>query len=282
MAFELRRQRQEAGLSQADVAKVLDCQVPKVSLTEKGQRNVQEDDLHKLLELYQVPEDRRQHYITAARNMRKKGWWERYGQHTMPPWLEPYVGLEQGAERLRAYQPSIIYGLLQTPEYAAAVLRRTVPATSSERVDRLVELRMQRQQALWRATDPLRLSVVMDEAALRRVVGGDEIMHAQLERIVDVAGEHRHITVQIVPFGRGAYETTYGPFSILSFPWPTDRKGVYDPGLVYVELRTRAEYLDAVPDIDLHSQVFEQLCSLALPPDESVDMIRNVAEDYKT
>lgn len=279
MAFELKRLRLEAGRSQAEVAKVLGCQVPKVSLMESGQRNVQEDDLRRLLDLYEVPEDRWPHYLDAAKNMRKKGWWERYDRHTLPGWLDPYVGLEQGAERIRTYEPVIMAGLLQTPEYAAAILRRIVAGISQEKIQRLVELRMQRQEALWRSTNPLHLSAVLDEAVLRRIVGGREVMRAQLLHIVEVVNRWRHITVQVVPFERGAYDAS-GPFVILSFPWSTEPGAAYDPGVVYIEHRSHAVYLDALPEIDRHSQAFEQLCALALSPGESVEMIRSAAEEY--
>lgn len=281
MAFELKRMRQETGLSQADVAQVLGCKVPKVSLTESGQRNVQEDDLRKLLDLYEVPEDRRPDYLEAARNMRKRGWWERLGQHTLRSFFMLYVGLEQGAERVRTYEPAIIPGLLQIREYAAVTVSRGVAGTSPEKVQRAVELRMQRQQALWRDTDPLRLSVVMDEAALRRVVGDRHIMRAQLLHVAEVAVKHEDITVQVVPFERGAYDATYGPFVILSFPWSREPGVPYDPGVVYVELRSHAELLEGLPEIDLHSQVFQQLCTHALEPGDSIALIRNVAEEYK-
>jgi transcriptional regulator with XRE-family HTH domain len=280
MAFELRRLRQDAGLSQADVAKHLGCKVPKISLIESGQRNVQEDDLHRLLSFYEVPDGERSGYLEAARAGRKKGWWERYSQHTMPPWLEPQVGFEQGAERARTYHPTIITGLLQIREYAAAVLRRGVPDTSQEKVERQVELRLKRQEALWRDADPLHLWAVMDEAVLHRVVDSRETMRAQLAHILDVVDKHRHVTVQIVPFERGAYDQTYVPFVILNFPRSTEPGAAYDPGVVYIEHRSHSVHLDALSDIDQHSQAFERLCALALPPDESIDLIRNVAEVY--
>jgi transcriptional regulator with XRE-family HTH domain len=275
MAFEMKRLRQEAGLSQADVAKVLDCQVPKISLIESGQRNVQADDLHKLLELFDVPADRRPTYLDAPTHMRRKGWWERYGQPTLQEWFELYVGLEHGAERLRTFHPTIVYGLLQTPEYAAACMRGITAAQSPERIDRRVEIRTQRQSVLWRDEDPLRLWAVLDEAALRRAVGGPDVMRAQLTYLADILEEHDHITVQVIPFEAGAYDANYSPFTILTFPWPND------PGMVYIEHRLSALYLDSFAVVDAHSQVFEQLCALALSPGRSIDMIRNAAEGYR-
>ena len=115
---------------------------------------------------------------------------------------------------------------------------------------------------------------VLDEAALRRVVGNEDVMRAQLDYLADVVERHAHITVQVIPFDRGAYDATYTPFTILSFPWPDD------PGVVYIEHRSSALYLENFSEVDAHSQVFQQLCALALSPFESLEMIRNVAEEY--
>jgi hypothetical protein len=262
-------------MSQGQVAKALGCKVPKISLTESAQRNVQDNDLQKMLELFEVPETRRTQYFDAARNARKKGWWERYDEHTMPDWLEVFVGLEQGASRLRAYQTAVFHGLLHTPEYAAAILRSsTTELASEEKVERIVELRTRRQQILWRDSDPLEVSAVADEAVLRHVVGNREVMRAQFEHVTDVVDKHDNVTFQIIPFDRGtAKEAFYGPFTILSF-LPTD------PGVVYMEHRSGAVFLEDLDEIDTHSLIFEELQSLALPVDESVELLRRTAAEY--
>jgi transcriptional regulator with XRE-family HTH domain len=276
LAHELRRLRQEAGLSQAEVAKALACHVPKISLIESTERNVQEGDLQKLLALFKVPKTKRPQYFDAVKNARKKGWWEAYGEHTVPQWIELFVGLEQGAERLRTYQTAIFHGLLHTPEYAATILRSSnADAVSEERVDRLVELRTRRQDALWRDADPLHLWTVVDESVLRHIVGSREIMRAQLERVVEVVRKYEHVTLQIIPFDRdGALEANLGPFTILSFPAPND------PGIVYIEHRSSAMFLESLPDIDTHSLVFQQLSDMALSPKDSLKLLRRAADEY--
>lgn len=285
LAHELRRLRLEAGLSQGDVAKTLGCRVPKISLIESTDRNVQEADLDKMLALFDVPKAKRPPYFDAAKNARKKGWWETYGENAVPQWAELFVGLEQGAERLRTYQTAIFHGLLHTPEYAAAILRSSTVigaddevagmALSEERVDLLVDLRTRRQEAMWRDTDPLHVEAVVDEAVLRHVVGSRDTMRAQLEHVVETVRKHDHVTVQIIPFDHGAaLEATYGPFSILSFP------GRNDPGVVYIEHRSGAMFMESFSEVDTHSLTFQRLEALALPPDESLQMLRRVAKEY--
>jgi transcriptional regulator with XRE-family HTH domain len=264
-------------LSQADVARAINCHVPKISLIESTERNVQETDLQKMLTLLKVPEDKQSVYFDAVRNARKKGWWEIYSEHTIPQWIELFIGLEQGAERLRSYQTAIFHGLLQTPEYAAAILRSGMAeAWSEEKVARSVELRTRRQEAIWRETDPLHVSAVVDEAALRHVVGGRDTMQAQLEHVVDLVEKNEQVTVQVIPFDRGAaLEANYGPFTILSFP------SVTDPGVTYIEYRSGAVFLESIPEVDQHSIIFQQLQSLALPPDESMTKLSRTAKEYR-
>jgi transcriptional regulator with XRE-family HTH domain len=280
LALELRRLRQEADLSQADVARALDCHVPKISLiesTERTDRTVQETDLQKMLTLFEVPQDKQATYFDAVDHARDKGWWDGYSEHTIPGWHKRFIGLEQGAERLRSYQTAIFHGLIQTPEYAAAILRSGMAETmSEEKVARLVNLRIRRQEALWREHDPLQLSAIVDEAALRHLVGGRETMQAQLEYVADVVKKNELVTVQVIPFERGAaFDANYGPFTLLSFHSATD------PGVTYIEYRSGAFFLDSIPEVDQHSKIFQQLQSLALPPDESMDMLSRTANEYR-
>src|SRR6266508_3472016 len=186
IALELKRLRHDAGLSQAEVAKVLGCQVPKISLMESAQRNVQDGDLETLLTLFEVPKGRQSQYFDAAKNGRRKAWWERYEDHVIPNWLEQYVGLEQGADKLRSYQNAVVHGLLQIEEYTQALLRSS-PSYSEEKIQQIVDVRLHRQSALERSTDPLDIWAVMDEAVVRQVVGSHAIMRAQLEHLAGAA-----------------------------------------------------------------------------------------------
>jgi hypothetical protein len=187
--------------------------------------------------------------------------------------LSLYVGLEQGAAQLRVYDAQLISGLLQTEEYTAAIVRRGIAELTEQQIASRIEVRTARKAVLTREPDPLRLWVVLDEAVLRRVVGSRQVMRNQLTHLADAA-EQAKITLQVLPFQHGAHPGMQGPFSILGFPWPSD------PGVVYVEHRSGAFYLEASPDIEAHTAAFEHLCALALPPDESTTMIRNVAKEY--
>jgi transcriptional regulator with XRE-family HTH domain len=275
LALEMRRLRKQRRLSQAAVAKALGCQVPKISLLENGQRPLQDADLETLLQLFKVPDDDRKQYLEGLEVAHEKGWWELYDDATVPEWLAQFIGYEQGAERIRAYQPVVIHGLLQTPEYAAGVFTDARSELSEEKIARVVEVRLHRQRRFRTGTGAPRLSVVFDEAALRRVVRDAKTMAAQLDHLVDLCEEHANITVRVVPFERGGvYEAAGGPFTILSFPFATD------PGLVYRERRSSAEFLDDIVEIDEHSVTFQGLRDLALSPEESLQMLRDTAKSY--
>lgn len=274
LALELTRLRREAGLEQKDVAKALRCTTTKVSYLENAERPVVVRDLDEvLLPLYRVPEQRWPSYLQAAKDSRQKGWWERYDGTAIPEWLSLYIGLEQGAEQLRIYDAQLITGILQTEAYANAVVRRGTAELDEGQIASRVEFRSSRTTALTRESDSLRLWVVLDEAALRRVVGSREIMRAQLDHLADVA-EQAKVRIQVLPFEHGAHPGMQGPFTVLDFPWTTD------PGLVYIEHRSGALYLEEPAEIKEHTVAFEHLSAHALRPDESVTMIRNVAKEY--
>jgi transcriptional regulator with XRE-family HTH domain len=275
LALEIRRLRTEANLSQGAVAKALGCKVPKVSLMETAGRNVQEDDLAKLLDLFKVPQGRRTQYDEAVQLARGKAWWELYDDKTVPDWLKEYVGLEQGATRLRTYGTAVFHGLLQTPEYATDILRGWTATFSEERIARMVELRRRRQEALDQSPDPLEISSIVDEAVLRHVVGSPQTMQEQLDHVIDTVRKHDHVSVQIIPFERGApWEANYGPFTILTFPFRNH------PGVVYIEHRSGGLTMDDLPAIDTHSSIFERLRQLALSPEDSLTLLRRAARDY--
>jgi transcriptional regulator with XRE-family HTH domain len=275
IALEMKRLRQQAGLSQATVAKALGCQVPKVSLMENGQRPVHDDDLRKLLVEFDVPTEDRQLYLDEAKNAQEKGWWEHYDDHTVPPWFGDFVGLEQGAERIRAYQPAIVHGLVQTPEYTAAIYRGLTARRSEEVIRDLVQVRLRRQEMFLHPSDAPSLWVVLDEAAVRHVVGSPKVMQAQLERIVDLCQTRDNLTVQVVPFDRGgSYEAAYGSFTILSFPFRTDA------GVVYMEHHLGGTCRETLSEVDKYSELFRQLSELALSPEDSLSMLGESAEAY--
>jgi transcriptional regulator with XRE-family HTH domain len=275
LACELRRMRAAAGLEQKQVARALRCTVTKVSYFENAQRPVVPRDLDEiLLPLYGVPEEEWPSYLEAAELARKKGWWEGYDDDVLPDWFQRYVGFEQGASRLRCYQPQVVSGLLQTADYMAALMDENPVELTPTTVTRRIELRLRRQEVLTRPSDPLQCWIVLDEAVLRRVIGGPRVMRAQLERLVDAA-QQPNVTLQVLPFDRGAHPGIGSGFTILRFPWDTD------PGVVYLESGSSAGlYLEDIDEIDDHTRIFERLCVLSLAPDASVALLAKLAEEY--
>ncbi|WP_214405697.1 helix-turn-helix domain-containing protein [Pseudonocardia lacus] len=274
LAFELVRLRRRAGLEQRDVASRLRCSVAKVSYYETAERPVVIRDLEEvLLDLYDVPRVHWSTYLQAARDSRQKGWWERFDAATLPGWFSLFVGLEQGASSIRVYEAQLVPGLLQTREYAEAVARSGTAERTDGEIAQHVELRMARQAVLDRQPDPLRLWVVLDEAVLRRIVGGRALMAHQLHHLAEMAGRPK-VTVQVMPYSGGAYPGMTGRFQILDFPWPSD------PGLAYVEHRAGSLYLEEPPEIAAHSVAFEHMTANALSPSESITLIADAADGF--
>lgn len=268
LAFELRRLREQHGQSQRAANQACGWSGARLAYIEQAQQNVTIDDLERLLTLYEVPTDRWATYHEAADRARDVGWWQRYDQREVSNWLSLFVGLEQGASTFRSFETFVVPGLLQTPGYAAAVLRSDLVPRTDDHVTRLVELRMARQTALTRSSDPLRLSVVIDESALHRGTGDHEVMRGQLDHLVEMAGRP-NVTLQVLPLSARAFTLNF-PFVILGFPWESD------PGLVYIENRTGAVYLEQLHEIEGHSLVFQQLSVLALSSEESVALLEDV------
>jgi transcriptional regulator with XRE-family HTH domain len=193
-------------------------------------------------------------------------------QAIAPGWLNVYVGLEQSACRYRGYEPTVIPGLLQTPAYADAILRGDITPRTEADLTRLVRMRMDRQKALTRRPHPLDVSVVVDEVALRRVMGGRDVMARQLEHLADAA-RCPNVTLQVMPIEGRSHSVGFGAFVILGFPWASGTD------LVYQENRANAVYLEAPHEVKPHVAVFEHLAEVALSPWESIDLIRTVAKE---
>jgi hypothetical protein len=256
------------------VAAELDCSVGKVSYLESGERPVSIEELGDvLLDLYGVPPDLRERYLDAARIACQPGWWDQWGDEDLPRGDRRYLGLEDGATRLRGFLPSIVHGLLQTPEYTKGILRG-YEAIPEARIARLVELRQARKLLLTRAKDPLEVHLILDEAAVTRQVGSVETMKTQLFHIANMNERMENVNVQILPFSAGSYGAYFGPFSILDFPWE------HDSGLVYVEGLVESRYLESRSDVYKYAALFERLASLALTPAESIEILHAIAHRY--
>jgi transcriptional regulator with XRE-family HTH domain len=264
----LRALRTERGLTVEQVAAELLCSPSKVSRMETGQRGATARDIRDLCQIYGVTDPDQQRRLTRlAAAGKRQGWWQGYELDL----FATYVGLEEEATALSIYQSSIVPGLLQTPGYVRAIHQNSVPPNSAERIDQLIEVRLTRQKLLTRHP-PLRLSVVLDEAALHRQVGGPAVMREQLERLAEFA-TWPNVKIQVIPFMAGAHAAVDSTFIILDFEDPA-------PSLVYVEGLIGFMYLERPQDLARYRGVFNQLHAKALTSQESVDLISAMGAKY--
>ncbi len=265
LGTELRRLREQACLTCGSVGQRLDCSGTRISRIETGRISVRPGDVRELLEVYGVAGEAADVLVELAREARRKGWWHRFGP-VMPSWLEPYLGLEAEAARLRDFQSMVLPGLVQTEDYTRAILRAAPGAEGrASDIEPQVALRMERQTVLDGAAPP-ELRLVLSEGALRVQVGGPEVMRAQLRKLAEVA-RRSQVTLQVLPAGAAAHVQAVGPFTILDFADPAD------PPVVYTEHLTGSLVLDDPGEVRAYTAVFERLRAEALDPGPSLDLI---------
>ena len=271
LGAELRRLRDSAGYKLEEVAGMLGVAPSTLSRIETGKAPTKSAYLSQLLELYQVTDaGQRQILVDMAREGHRKGWWAAYDD-VLPSGLGVYVGLEAEASGLRSYEIGVVHGLLQTTDYARAILRASAPRHTADQIERLVDLRMERQRRL-DDNPPLDLWVIHDEAVIRRTVGGPVVMRHQLAHLLVVAGLPG-VTLQVLPFDTGAHAGHDGPFSIVEFH---DRS---DSEVVYVESTAGPIYLEKDREVRASAEVFDRLRAAALPPEASLDLISKAARE---
>ncbi|GAA0852292.1 helix-turn-helix transcriptional regulator [Streptosporangium amethystogenes subsp. fukuiense] len=268
LGIELRRLREAASLNGTDVAAALGWSGTKVSRIETGRVSVHHGDVSDLLDHYKVTDDTlRQELITLARESRQKGWWHRH-RDTLKTGFDSYIGLEADAAMIRTYEAQVIPGLLQTEAYAQAVIEATEMKSVAPQVEKKVEVRLARQQLLTRDV-PIHLHVVLDQATLVREVGGAETMSEQFGFLLQ-RSRLPNITIQVLPFERGAHSAMDGPFIILDFPNPAD------PALVYIEQAVSGLVLEEAEEIGEYIQMFDSLTAQALAAEESAALISSM------
>lgn len=277
LAGELKRLRTAAGLTGEQVADRLGplgrWSASKVSRIETGRVAVHHGDVADLLDLYGLRGGPlRDELVEIARESGKRGWWQSY-RDVLPGHITPILDFEASTSAMRFAHNQLVPGLLQTPAYARALIRSCNPEAGPEQVDRLVALRLDRQRLLQR-DDPPRLWVILDEAALRRPVGGPGAMRAQLEKLAEHA-DSPHAAVQVIPFTAGEHTGLDMPFTILSFP------GDDEPDVVYLEQFTTACYIEDEYDVKRYSGNFDRLRAAALGPGESRDLIVRATEEWR-
>jgi hypothetical protein len=196
------------------------------------------------------------------------GWWSKYDD-VMTDWLHDYLGLEAAASGIRAFEPQVVHDLFQTEDYARQITMLAYPSAPAGQIDRRVSLRLRRQELLG---GPQHVWLILDEGALRRPIGGTAVMRGQLERLLELAGR-RGVTIQVVPFARGASTVPSGPFTLLRFSEPDV------PDLVYVEHLTGAVCLDRQPDVDRYAEAMDNHAIIALSPDETTNFLAAIRRD---
>jgi transcriptional regulator with XRE-family HTH domain len=270
LALELRRLREAARLTCEEVAEHLECSTSKVSRIETGRVSVSPRDVRDMLDLYGVSAQEGASLVQLARDSRQKGWWHAYSD-TIEPRFATYIGLESAASEIRIYEVTLIPGLLQTEDYARTVIAAGTVGGDHDGIERNVALLMARQPPLT-SDDPPRLWAVLDEAALRRTVGGAGLMRLQLDHLLDLA-RLQNVAIQVIPFGAGAHPAMGRPFVILAFPERAD------PDVVYLEDLTSALYVEDVDEVDRYNMFFNHLRATALSFEDSAALIMSVIKE---
>jgi transcriptional regulator with XRE-family HTH domain len=249
--------REQAGMTYEEAARALDVTHATIRRMEKAQVGLKVPYVEKLLRLYGVDEQGEiDAFIGLAREANRPGWWHRY-RDVLPGWFSAFVSLEAEAEQIRAYEPHYVPGLLQTEGYASGVLRAGMPQAPPDEIDRLVALRLDRQELLARKEPPL-LWVVMDETVLRRPVSSRQVMRAQLDKLIQAAAQPQ-VQLQVMPFSAGLHPAMYGPFHLFRFP-------VLElSDVACAESLVGAAYFDQRDDVSAFREALDRMCAQAAP-----------------
>lgn len=271
LGLHLRRLREAAGLTLEEAGTRMERSLSSLSKIENGRVRVPPRDLRVILDAYAVEDERlRESLITLARDSRKRGWWQQYGD-VLDPAGQDFMSLEADAYSVRAFETILIPGLLQTVDYARALHLATPGAGGQEDIERFLRVRSARQEVLTRPV-PVRLWTIIGEAALRARIGGADTMKTQLGHLL-ASSELENVTIQIVPFTVGAHAGVNGPFVILEFP------DLSDWDVISVGTLGGTLYLEDEPSIRRFSTVFDHLRASALSEEDSVTLIQQVIEE---
>jgi transcriptional regulator with XRE-family HTH domain len=273
LAAELRRLRDAATLTGEEAASRLGWSPSKISRIETGQTPASPADLRRMLDLYEVSGTQREVLELLGQSAGQRGWWDAYAD-TLGPEYAALIALEAEAETVRWYSPMLVPGLLQTERYAREVIRSGLLIAPPGEVERRVQVKMTRQRVLT-GDHPLLLSVVLDEAAILRSVGGSEVMREQLGHVTAMAALP-NVTLQVLPLAAGAHAASTGEFTILGFPQ------LMAPDVVFLENMTSDLYVEREAEVYRYTMVFDRLRALALEPDESAAVITARADTIES
>jgi transcriptional regulator with XRE-family HTH domain len=271
LGAQLRRLRESVGISREDAGYHIRASGSKISRMELGRVSFKERDVNDLLEFYGVTDaEEHEKLIQLTREANATPWWQKY-QDVVPDWFQVYVGLEEAAQLIRVYEMQFVPGLLQTEDYARAVVLQGAPGLDPAEVDRRVAVRLGRQKLFAKGKGP-RFWAVVDEAALRRPIGGKDVLAAQIERLMDAVNEP-NITLQVMPFRYGGHAADGGAFTIMRFP-EADL-----PDIVYMEYLTGALYLDKPDEVERYAAVMERLSVAATSPDRTRELLASMLKE---
>jgi Domain of unknown function (DUF5753)/Helix-turn-helix domain len=270
LGSQLRRLREQSGISCAEAGYSIRGSASKISRMETGRISFKERDVDDLLTLYGLSDpDERAQLMSLVAQTKQTGWWHRYNER-MPKWFEDYVGLEEAAARIQSWELQFIPGLLQTEEYARMAIVHGHPRAAEETIESMVDLRMRRQRILG-GTHPPRLWMVIDESVLHRTLGSAAMLKKQVDRLLELT-ELSHISLQVVPFAKSGY-VAEGAFSILRFA-ETEL-----PDIAYIEHLTGALYLERLDEIEVYGRAFDRLVVDAETPRGSRQFLEKIRAD---
>lgn len=272
LAAELRRLRSQVDLSWEVVSEKTNINKTTLYRIEKAQARPQKRTLIALLNLYEATKEEHEYLTALLRDAGKQGWLRPY-HSDLPEEYTAYISFEDEAAGVRNYETSFIPGLLQDEDYARAVIRGVLPAATDEEVEDRVRARMERQAVLTR-DKPLKFWAVVDEAALRRVVGGNAVMREQLRHLTELV-KMPHVTLQVIRFSAGAHPGMPGQFVLMDFEDPMDTD------LIYIDSMAGDLFLEAEADIRRYRAVFDTLVAVALSPNDSAALIAEAAKELK-
>ncbi|MDG9705988.1 helix-turn-helix transcriptional regulator [Streptomyces sp. DH37] len=271
LGLRLRDLRERAGKSFEEAARVLSVTTSTVRRMEKAEVGLRPLYVKALLESYGVEAAEIDAFLALVDKANRPGWWHRF-RSVLPDWFSLYVSLESEAFLIRSYEPHCVPGLLQTEEYARALLRTGFPRADEEELDRRVALRMGRQQLLAKPDAP-RLWVVLDEQVLRRPVGDAEVMRNQIDRLVEAAAKP-NISLQVMPFDAGPHPGMFGPFQLFRFSYPEL------PDVVYTESLTGAVYIDERPEVTAYLEALDRMVTQALPVQDTEPFLLALRDSF--
>lgn len=272
LAAELRKLRDRSGLTAAEVAKELRWQESKISRVERRQSGITAAELRRLLDVYEVDDHAYRTYLTElARRGNERTWWDKYPRDVVGTEYADLISVEDEARAIRTYQQELVPGLVQTAEYARAVIRASRPSDTTGEIDRRVEVRMERQEILTRMSPPPpRLNAVLSEATIRRPIGGFDVMRGQLERLMKPR-DRANVTIQVLPLDAGVHPSLVGPFALVTFPDPGDL------GVVNLENQIGALFLEKTDELRVYEDLWNTLQAKALSPEDTQTFLKSTS-----